>query len=444
MRFRNLSKLGLLVLSGTMVSGCGTFFAGNAGVSSQKGTSSSGISSAPRVTSQQSSGAKVSKTSSQVTNTVAGSAAGVGFVYPSFGIGVSGPEVLALNERLAELGYLPLQIAGGLSPQVTVQNLNSPPQVNFTWKYQNVPSELISLWNPTMYTTMTRAAVIAFERVNGIGIDGIAGPSVWKTLLSSQALADPHPYTYVLVQKDPAPETLKVWQAGQWVYQSVANTGIPQMSTTDGTFAVYLRFVSQTMTGTNPNGTHYSDPGVPYVNYFNGGDAIHGFIRASYGFPQSLGCVELPYSNAAQVWSLVHYGTLVTVTGHYIPPSPSSSATVSPSSQGSTAPKTPKPGTTGANKSSSSPSSSSNSSASAGSGQSNTNKGESKGSTKTTSTTPSANTVGSASSTNGNTGSGNSVTGNTSNGSSSGNATGNQPAPSAGGNTTSGNTTSNG
>ena len=27
------------------------------------------------------------------------------------------------------------------------------------------------------------------------------------------------------------------------------------------------------MTGTNPNGTKYSDPDIPWVSYFNGGDA---------------------------------------------------------------------------------------------------------------------------------------------------------------------------
>ena len=37
---------------------------------------------------------------------------------------------------------------------------------------------------------------------------------------------------------------------------------------------IFSRFASTTMTGTNPDGSsHYSDPGVPWVNYFNGGDA---------------------------------------------------------------------------------------------------------------------------------------------------------------------------
>ena len=34
------------------------------------------------------------------------------------------------------------------------------------------------------------------------------------------------------------------------------------------------------MKGTNPDGTTYDDPNVPYASYFNGGDALHGFVRA--------------------------------------------------------------------------------------------------------------------------------------------------------------------
>jgi len=62
------------------------------------------------------------------------------------------------------------------------------------------------------------------------------------------------------------------------------------------------------MSGTNPDGSHYSDPGVPYVSYFNGGDALHGFLRGSYGSAQSLGCVEMPYSEASQVYPYTPIG----------------------------------------------------------------------------------------------------------------------------------------
>ena len=240
--------------------------------------------------------------------------------YPSFGIGTTGPEVLALNERLAELGYLPVVISGVTKPLISLSNLDNPPSVQFEWRYQNTPSELKNEWIPDAYTEITRGAVIAVEHQYGLPIDGAVSPQVWRAILANNAKQDVYPYTYVLVTKDPAPEKLQVWQAGRWVYTSVCNTGVPQAPTPNGTFAIYLRFLSQTMTGTNPDGTHYSDPGVPYVNYFNGGDAIHGFERNQYGFPQSVGCVELPYNAAQTVWSLVNYGTLVTVTGNYVSP----------------------------------------------------------------------------------------------------------------------------
>ncbi len=62
-----------------------------------------------------------------------------------------------------------------------------------------------------------------------------------------------------------------------WRSPRPPNTGVPGATTQQGTFPIYARFTSTTMSGTNPDGSKYSDPGVPWVNYFNGGDAVHGF-----------------------------------------------------------------------------------------------------------------------------------------------------------------------
>ena len=83
---------------------------------------------------------------------------------------------------------------------------------------------------------------------------------------------------------------------------------MPGATTANGTFPVYARYTVTTMTGTNPDGSHYVDPGIPWVSYFNGGDALHGFVRGSYGFPQSDGCVEMPVANAAMVFPLTRSG----------------------------------------------------------------------------------------------------------------------------------------
>jgi lipoprotein-anchoring transpeptidase ErfK/SrfK len=75
-----------------------------------------------------------------------------------------------------------------------------------------------------------------------------------------------------------------------------------------------VRYTSTTMIGTNVDGTHYDDPGIPWVNYFNGGDAVHGYPRASYGFPQSNGCVELPIGTAQRVFYQLMVGDMVDVS----------------------------------------------------------------------------------------------------------------------------------
>jgi lipoprotein-anchoring transpeptidase ErfK/SrfK len=50
------------------------------------------------------------------------------------------------------------------------------------------------------------------------------------------------------------------------------------------------------------------------VSYFHGGDALHAYPRASYGFPQSNGCLEMSEPDAASVYPLTPVGTLVQVT----------------------------------------------------------------------------------------------------------------------------------
>ena len=73
------------------------------------------------------------------------------------------------------------------------------------------------------------------------------------------------------------------------------------------------RYEETTMSGENPDGSKYNDPGIMWVSYFNGGDALHQFDRASYGSPQSLGCVEMPGEEAEAIWPYTPIGTPVTI-----------------------------------------------------------------------------------------------------------------------------------
>jgi peptidoglycan hydrolase-like protein with peptidoglycan-binding domain len=229
-------------------------------------------------------------------------------------------STLRLQQLLAQLGYLPLTwtpSGAAVQPADTAAQLAaaySPPSGSFGWQ-SGYPSVLHSFWQEDSANLIDTGAIRAFESEEGLTMDGVAGPQVWATLLKAVAAGqhNTNGYTYALASKG-SPESLTIWHDGRQVFYNLANTGIPAAPTADGTFPVYERLRNQIMTGTNPDGTKYADP-VQFVAYFNGGDAVHYFPRASYGWPQSLGCVELPLGPAAAAWPYLTYGSLVTVTG---------------------------------------------------------------------------------------------------------------------------------
>jgi len=221
-----------------------------------------------------------------------------------------------LQQLLAQLNYLPVSF----TPTAT---LSSPLQATaaqagtFAWRWPNPPATLSALWSEGYENVITKGAVMNFENQNGLTVDGLAGARVWTALLADIAGArvNADPYTYVVVSKQ-LPESLTLFDNGAPVLADIpVNTGAPGADTVDGTFPVFEHVTSSRMQGTNPDGTTYDDPNVPWAAYFNGGDALHGFVRATYGSPQSNGCVEMRISDAAKVWPLAPIGTLVTVVG---------------------------------------------------------------------------------------------------------------------------------
>jgi len=156
---------------------------------------------------------------------------------------------------------------------------------------------------------------MAFEADHGLPMTGAVTRRLWRALLRAVAGAErnPHGYSYALADQA-RPETLTVWHDGQVVVRGLASTGAAVTPTVLGTFPVYLRSRFQVMRGLMPDGSFYADP-VQFVSYFHGDDAVHSMNRPSFGWPQSLGCVELPLSVARQAWRYLSYGSLVTVTG---------------------------------------------------------------------------------------------------------------------------------
>jgi hypothetical protein len=228
-------------------------------------------------------------------------------------------STLRLQEVLAQLGYLPLTWTPATGAAVPAGNVAAqlaaaytPPAGTFQWD-SGYPAQLRSFWSPGQANTLDQGAITGFEADHGLPTDGVAGAAVWQALLTAAAdnHGNTHGYSYAIASKA-IPETLTIWHDGREVFSSPANTGIAVSPTVDGTFPVYDKLPFQVMQGTNPDGSHYADP-VEWVSYFNGGDAVHYFDRGSYGWPQSLGCVELPYDAAKEAYPYLPYGTLVTV-----------------------------------------------------------------------------------------------------------------------------------
>jgi hypothetical protein len=238
-------------------------------------------------------------------------------------------STLRLQQLLAQLGYLPLDwtpadpttgTIAATDAQAQLAAAYDAPAGSFTFQ-SGYPRTLTSQWSAGSDNVLVSGAVRAFENNQGLTMDGDAGPQVWTDLLKAVAKdqTNPNGYSYALATQGESDESLQVWHDGKRVLDTPANTGIPASPTADGTYPVYLKYTVTQMKGLNPDGTKYDDT-VYWASYFNGGDAVHAFPRGSYGWYQSLGCVELPYNGdgpgvAEDAYDALTYGSLVTVVG---------------------------------------------------------------------------------------------------------------------------------
>jgi L,D-transpeptidase catalytic domain/Putative peptidoglycan binding domain len=233
-------------------------------------------------------------------------------------LNVACPPLSALQQAFARLGYLGASFRpryhfhfkpGRETPREAAESAFHPPRGRLAPEPSNAPPVQIGEMDAT-----TRGAIEIFQEDNHLEVTGEPDRSTWLSLLSdvSAYKRDPRSYTWVQVSES-LPETLWLHEGNHVVISTPVNTGVAGAETQTGIFPIYSRLVSTTMTGTDPDGTHYSVPDVPWVNYFNGGDAVHGYPRASYGFPQSNGCVELPIETAQRVFGRLAIGDIVWV-----------------------------------------------------------------------------------------------------------------------------------
>jgi lipoprotein-anchoring transpeptidase ErfK/SrfK len=109
---------------------------------------------------------------------------------------------------------------------------------------------------------------------------------------------------------------LYAYAGGSLVFDAPVSTGRDGFNTPAGSFRVYAKVRSQTMSGTL-GGEYYNVPNVPHVMYIHGGVALHGTYwhnQFGTGVRMSHGCINLPLSAAAWLYDWAPMGTLVTVT----------------------------------------------------------------------------------------------------------------------------------
>ena len=237
----------------------------------------------------------------------------------TFAWDVSSGSILRLQQLLAETGYLPVEWAPAgdqiaRTPHAQLAAALDPPAGRFRWPYANTPKELRGIWRTGKWNEIVRGAVMMFQHDHGLDVDAFVGPQVWHSLLTDAVAGTRRTagYSYVYVHRS-VPQLLTLWHDGKVVLTSPGNTGVPAAPTQLGTFPVFEHIPIGTMSGTNPDGSHYNDPGIRWISYFNHGEALHAFNRSSFGTPQSLGCVELPLAAAAKLWPYTPIGTLVTI-----------------------------------------------------------------------------------------------------------------------------------
>lgn len=168
--------------------------------------------------------------------------------------GASGPEVLELQQRLNAIGFW-----------------LGPPDGS--------------------YDRLTEQAVMAFQKANGLGRDGNAGPA---TLAALATATRPTPRsTADGVEIDLARQLLFVVRGGQVTEVINTSTGKKGMSTPPGDFVVDRQV----------DGIRHAPLGDLYrPKYFNEGIAVHGSPSIP-GYPASHGCARVSNPAMDHLWA---------------------------------------------------------------------------------------------------------------------------------------------
>jgi LysM repeat protein len=111
------------------------------------------------------------------------------------------------------------------------------------------------------------------------------------------------------IDVDLSGQTVRAYQGNTVVRSMMVSTGIARYPTPPGTFKIYAKYPSVTMSGPG-----YYLPGVPHTMFFYRGYALHGtYWHSNFGTPMSHGCINLTQGDAAWLYSWASVGTSVVI-----------------------------------------------------------------------------------------------------------------------------------
>jgi N-acetylmuramoyl-L-alanine amidase len=149
----------------------------------------------------------------------------------------------------------------------------------------------------------TLHAVYAFQKVQGIGVDGVVGPTTWSKLASPYRPKARYSHGSAAVEVNLTKRVVYLTKAGAVTRIVDASPGKPSTRTPTGNFSITRRI----------DGWRQSELGLlwrPY--YFYRGYAIHG-SNSVPTYAASHGCVRVTIAAMNRLWSTLYIGERVHV-----------------------------------------------------------------------------------------------------------------------------------
>lgn len=163
--------------------------------------------------------------------------------------------------------------------------------------------------NPFLYR-YTRVNIYATQTVDGydwyqVGNDQWVHQFNVAKILPVERPADVNTDKWVSV--DLYEQVLIAYEGTTPVFATLVSSGLPQWSTNEGVFNVYLRRERTTMSGAHNQPDFYYLQEVPWTMFYDGDIALHGtYWHDGFGYRQSHGCVNMSIIDSHWLynWSL--------------------------------------------------------------------------------------------------------------------------------------------